>query len=259
MNDELPPMSVAIIGAGVSGMAAGLHLQRHGIPFTIFEKADEVGGTWRENRYPGLTIDVPSPIYTFSGERNPHWGRLLPDQAEILAYHRDVSHRSGLRERIRFGCEITAATWTGTQWELCSSDGARQRFRALICASGFLHHPRIPEIDGLETFAGEWVHSACWRDDIELAGRRVGVVGSGSTGIQLVAATAGVASHLTHFQRTPQWIFPVVNPRIPGALQDLLARRPELIEAMITGTEWFADSFLGGASARPNLRRRIVD
>jgi cation diffusion facilitator CzcD-associated flavoprotein CzcO len=252
-------MSVGIIGAGVSGMAAGLSMQRRGVPFTIFEKADEVGGTWRENRYPGLTIDVPSPIYTFSGQRNPRWGRLLPKQAEILAYHRDVSFRSGLRERIRFGCEITSATWTGTEWELRAADGACERVRALICATGFLHHPHIPEIDGLATFAGECVHSARWRDDIELAGRRVGVIGTGSTGIQLVAATAGVASHVTHFQRTPQWIFPVVNAGIPRPLQALLARRPGLLEAIIDGTELIADWLLGGASSRPNLRRRMIE
>src|SRR5947209_2028671 len=114
-------------------MAAGLCLARRGVAFTIFEKADEVGGTWRENRYPGLTIDVPSLIYTFSGQRNPRWHRLLPAQAEILDYHREVSVRSGLREHIRFGCEATAARWTGTHWELELADGSVERFRVLVC------------------------------------------------------------------------------------------------------------------------------
>src|SRR5947209_17582641 len=158
-------------------MAAGLCLDRRGVPFTIFEKAHEVGGTWRENRYPGLTIDVPSLIYTFAGQRNPRWQRLLPAQAEILDYHREVSFRTGLRERIRFGCEVVEARWTGADWELRLADGTVERFRVLVCATGFLHHPHIPDIAGLETFAGDCVHSARWPDGLEVAGRRVGVIG----------------------------------------------------------------------------------
>jgi cation diffusion facilitator CzcD-associated flavoprotein CzcO len=163
---DVPPTTVGIIGAGVSGMAAGLRMQRAGVPFTIFEKADEVGGTWRENRYPGLTIDVPSPIYTFAGERNPHWRRFMSAQQEILDYHRDVSHRTGLREQIRFGAEVVSADWTGTEWELRTASGETHRFRVLVCAQGFLHHPNWPAIEGLERFAGECVHSAQWRDEV---------------------------------------------------------------------------------------------
>jgi cation diffusion facilitator CzcD-associated flavoprotein CzcO len=252
-------LSVAIIGAGVSGLATGLRLERSGTPFTIFEKASEVGGTWRENRYPGLTIDVPSPIYTFSGHRNPHWRRLLPDAAEILAYHRDVSFRTGLRERIRFDCEIVAARWTGGEWELTTSDGDRQHFRVVVCATGFLHHPRLPDIDGLDSFAGTCVHSARWRDDIEVRGRRVGVIGNGSTGVQLVAALAGFASRLSHFQRTPQWIFPGPSVPIPPRARLLLARRPALLESIVMATEWFADWLLCGAATAPNRRRRVIE
>lgn len=259
MSVDLPEMSVGIVGAGVSGMAAGLCMQRRGFPFTIFEKADEVGGTWRENRYPGLTIDVPSPIYTFSGQRNPHWRRLLPDQAEILDYHRDVSVRTGLRSSIRFGSEVVSARWTGGDWEVGLSDGSSERFRVLVCATGFLHHPNIPEIEGLDSFAGDVVHSAQWRDGIELAGRRVGVIGNGSTGVQIVTALAGIASHIVHFQRTPQWIFPGPNFSIAPAVQRAFEHRPRVMEAIVTGTEWFADWLLGGAAARPCWRRRAVE
>jgi cation diffusion facilitator CzcD-associated flavoprotein CzcO len=252
-------MSVAIIGAGVSGMAAGLTLQRHEVPFTIFEKAAEVGGTWRENRYPGLTIDVPAPIYTFRGERNPDWHRLLPNAQEILDYHREVSHRSGLRERIRFNSEIVSATWQGTDWEVRTADGSQHRARVLICATGFLHHPRIPDIEGLDSFAGDRVHSARWSNDVGVAGRRVGVIGSGSTGVQIVSALAGVASQLTHFQRTPQWIFPAPDPAIHPRVRRLLARRPELSDSIADVLEAFADWFLGGASSRPNRRRHVIE
>src|SRR3954451_13942632 len=246
--------SVAVIGAGVSALAMGLRLQRAGVPFTIFEKGSDVGGTWRENRYPGLTIDVPSPLYTFAGHRHPGWRRWMPDQPEILDYHRDVATRTGLREHIRFETEVVAATWTGTEWEVETAAGDVEGFRVLVCATGFLHHPRIPDFEGLSDFAGELVHSARWRDDIVTAGRRVGVVGNGSTGVQLVSALGGVASHVTMFQRTPQWIFPLLNFDIPRFAGRLIAS-DKLVEAMVR----FADWFVGGASVRDDWRRRIID
>lgn len=234
-------------------------MQRAGVPFTIFEKGDEVGGTWRENRYPGLTIDVPSPLYTFAGERNPEWRRWMPGWREILDYHRDVSHRTGLREHIHFGAEVVAATWSGSDWELRTAAGDRHRFRVLVCASGFLHHPRIPPIEGLATFAGETVHSARWREEIVVRGARVGIVGSGSTGVQLVSALAGVASRTTLFQRTAQAIFPTPNFTIPPAARRLLARRPGITEATVGGLERLADWLLGGAAMRDGARRRSVE
>jgi cation diffusion facilitator CzcD-associated flavoprotein CzcO len=240
-------------------MAAGLCLQRHGVPFTIFEQADEVGGTWWENRYPGLTIDVPSPIYTFSAQRNPSWRRFLPDQAEILAYHRDVSARTGLRERIRFGSKVVSARWTGVDWEVGLMGRASERFRVLVCATGFLHHPRIPDIAGLGSFAGDCVHSARWRDDLEIVGRRVGVIGNGSSGVQLVTALAGVASRVVHFQRTPQWVFPETDFTIPVLVRRLFERRPASIEAVASGIEWLADWLLHGAAIRPSARRRFLE
>jgi len=258
--DATPPqVSVGIVGAGVSGMAAGLCLERHGVPFTIFEMADEVGGTWWKNRYPGLTIDVPSPIYTFSGQRNPHWRRFLPDQAEILAYHQAVSIQTGLRERIRFRSEVTSARWTGVDWEVDLAGGGLERFRVLVCATGFLHHPRIPDIEGLDSFGGDCVHSARWHDDLEVGGRRVGVIGNGSSGVQLVTVLAGVASRVVHFQRTPQWIFPGPNFTVPAWVRRLLERRPGLMEGIASCIERLADWLLQGAATRPSARRRVLE
>src|SRR3954452_2023687 len=245
--------SVAVVGAGVSGLAMGLRLQRAGLPFTIFEKGSEGGGTWRENRYPGLTIDVPSPLYTFRGHRHPGWRRWMPGWREILDYHRDVATRTGLREHIRFDTEVVAATWTGSEWEVETASGEVERFRVMVCATGFLHHPRIPDFEGLGDFAGELVHSARWRDEIVTAGRRVGVVGNGSTGVQLVSALGGVASHVTMFQRTPQWIFPLANFDLPPMIRKLGAS-----QRLVDGLLWFADWFVGGASLKDDWRRRAV-
>src|SRR3954463_6829847 len=229
--------TVAVIGAGVSGLAMGLRLRRAGYDFTIFEKASEVGGTWRDNRYPGLTIDVPSPLYTFAGHRHPGWRRWMPDQLETPHYHRAVATRTGLREHIRFDTEVVAATWTGDEWEVETAGGDSERFRVLVCATGFLHHPRIPALEGLESFAGDLVHSARWRDEIVTAGRRVGVVGNGSTGVQLVGALGGVASQVTLIQRTPQWIFPLLNFDIPRWARRLAAS-DRLVEALVRFADW---------------------
>lgn len=252
------PATVGVIGAGISGLAMGLRLQEAGIPFAIFEKASEVGGTWRDNRYPGLTIDVPAPLYTFTGHRHPGWRRWMPGWEEILEYHRDVATRTGLRRHIRFGSEVVSATWTGDGWNVETAAGDSERFRVLVCASGFLHHPRIPDFEGLEEFRGELVHSARWREEIVTAGRRVGVVGCGSTGVQLVTALGGVASHLTMFQRTPQWIFPLPDFPIPGVARRALAAAPRTSDYVVEGLVRFADWFVGGASVKQDWRRRVV-
>jgi cation diffusion facilitator CzcD-associated flavoprotein CzcO len=252
-------LTVAVIGAGVSGLAMAMRLQDAGVPYTVFEKAGEVGGTWRDNRYPGLTIDVPSPLYTFSAHRHPGWRRWMPGGQEILDYHRDVSVRSGVRPHIRFDAEVTELTWLGDRWELATRDGHRETFDVVVCASGFLHHPRWPDIPGLDAFAGDVAHSARWDDAIAVRGRRVGVIGTGSTGVQLVSALGGVASHLTHFQRTPQWIFPGPNFTIPGAVRAALARHPQVLDPVVEAIERFADHVVGGAATRPGLRRRVFD
>lgn len=252
-------VSVGIIGAGVSGMAMGLRLQRSGVRFTIFEKAGEVGGTWRDNRYPGLTIDVPSPLYSFRDHRHPDWRRWMPDGHEIFEYHRDVATRAGLRKHIRFDAEVTAARWTGERWEVRTAVGGTHEFRVLVCASGFLHHPNRPDIEGLDSFAGDLVHSAQWRDEIVTEGRRVGVIGTGSTGVQLVGELAGKASHLTHFQRTPQWVFPAINFPMSLAARRALARRPQRIDALAEGMERLADWLVGGTTSHAGRRRRFLN
>jgi cation diffusion facilitator CzcD-associated flavoprotein CzcO len=250
--------NVAIVGAGVSGLAMAIKLKAAGIPFTIFEKADDVGGTWRENTYPGLVCDVPAAVYTYSFERNPNWPRWLATGAEIQQYVAGVCEQHGLREHIRFATEIVEARWVDDRWQLRTADGGEHRFDALVHATGFLHRPRYPEIPGLETFAGAAFHSARWDHGVEVEGKRVGVIGTGSTGVQLVTALAGKAARVTMFQRTAQWIFPMGNPRVFEPMRRSLARWPRLSEAWVRIlVRAIGDWFLGPAAMRPGWQRRV--
>ena len=202
-------LTCIVIGAGMSGILAAIRLRERGDDVVVLEKGSTVGGTWRENRYAGLTCDVPAHAYTYSFAPNPEWSRYFAAGHEIQRYFEDVVDRHGIRDAIRFGAEVVEAAWRDSRWHVEVGDGSRYEADVLIAATGVLHHPRHPDISGLETFAGEAFHSARWPDGIDMAGKRIGVIGNGSTGVQIVSALAGVASHVYHFQRSPQWIMPV--------------------------------------------------
>ena len=207
-RDEL---ETCIIGAGMSGLLMGIRLQKAGLRFRIFEKAASVGGTWRENTYPGLTCDVPSFFYSYSFEPNPEWSHRFSPGPEIRSYFERVAEKYDLLKHISFGEEITDARYEEGGWTIETSGGERVRANVLVDATGPLHIKNYPEIPGLESFEGTSFHSADWDHDATLEGKRIGVVGNGSTGVQMMAPLSTVASHLTLFQRTPQWIFPVGN------------------------------------------------
>ncbi len=193
-------------------MLAGIKLREAGFnDVTLYEKADRVGGTWRDNTYPGLTCDVPSHHYTYTFERNPDWTRHLPPGPEIQAYFERTAERYGLSELTRFNTEVTSAVYENGRWQLSLSDNTNTHADIVIAATGVLHHPRTPDIAGIDSFAGDLFHSAHWDHSIPLDGRRIGIVGNGSTGVQIISALAGRAERLVHFQRTPQWIMPVEN------------------------------------------------
>jgi cation diffusion facilitator CzcD-associated flavoprotein CzcO len=205
--------SIVIIGAGMSGLCMAAKLRQAGIDaFTIVEKADKLGGTWRDNTYPGLACDVPSRFYQFSFAPNPSWTHVFSPGAEIWAYFDAVADRFDLRRHIRFGTQVVGAQYEGGRWRVRTDDGGELLADFLISASGILHHPRHPDIDGLESFAGATFHSARWDHDVPTEGKRVAVIGTGSTGAQITCGLAGKASHLTLFQRTAQWVFPLPNP-----------------------------------------------
>jgi cation diffusion facilitator CzcD-associated flavoprotein CzcO len=222
-----------IIGAGMSGILSAIQLKEagHG-DFAIYEKADRLGGTWRENTYPGIACDVPSHLYSYSFAPNPEWSHRFSPGPEIQAYFEEVARRYGVDERIRFGEEVTRCAFEDGRWRIETADGSTDESDFVIAATGVLHHPSIPDIEGLDAFEGAVFHSARWNHDVALAGRRVGVVGTGSSAIQIVSALVDRVAELTLFQRTAQWIAPVQNPVYSEEEKEEFRKRPEAMEAI---------------------------
>ncbi|MGE0215861.1 flavin-containing monooxygenase [Mycolicibacterium sp.] len=212
---------VLVIGCGESGLLAGIKLQQAGVPYTIIEKQSGVGGTWLANRYPGCRVDIASQYYTYSFEPTDHWAHHYATQPEILRYLDDVATRYRITEHVRFDTEVAGAAWdeASATWtvRVRGSDGAEETLRArgLICAVGQFSNPVIPDIKGANTFGGPRMHTAAWDDGVELAGKRVAVIGAGASGFQLVPAIAGIADRVDVYQRTPQWMAPNVNYHAP--------------------------------------------
>ena len=224
-------LRIAVIGAGAGGIAAAIRLRERGVSdVVIFEKAGEPGGTWRDNTYPGITCDVPSHLYRFSFAPNPDWSHKYSPGPEIQAYMRKVAADYGVEARIRFNSEVLSATWRGGGWEIVTTQGPQGRFDAVITAVGILHHPSLPDIEGLDDFAGAAFHTARWDHSVPLEGRRIGVIGTGSTAIQIVPAIVDRAEKVSLFQRTAQWILP--EPNLPIAEEKRAAYRadPALLE-----------------------------
>lgn len=236
------PLRYAIIGAGMSGiMAAAKLLKRGDSDFVVFEKGAEIGGTWRDNRYPGLTCDTPSHTYSYSFALNPQWSAYYATGPEIHAYFKRVADESGVMPHVQFNNEVRACVFDDAtaKWHLTLSDGSTYDADIVIAASGVLHNPKVPELPGLESFAGKAFHSARWDDDALLDGARVGVIGCGSTGIQLVNALSSRAARLVHFQRSPQWIMPVVQFEYTAEQRAAFAANPQLIEDIRTNAEYW--------------------
>lgn len=233
-------------------------LQDAGIDsFTIFEKADEVGGTWRDNTYPGLTCDVPSRYYSYSFRPNPHWSHLLPPGPEIQAYFRQVADERGIRPHIRFGANVTSARYDDGRWRLTTAEG-EETFDVLVTATGVLRVPRYPEISGRETFAGPAFHSARWDHSVSLSDKRIGLIGTGSTGVQITAELGGKVRGLTVFQRTAQWIYPMPNLRYSPLTRAALSRWPRLNALGYWFWGLIFRRIFGRAPIRPGFERRLV-
>jgi cation diffusion facilitator CzcD-associated flavoprotein CzcO len=219
---------VAIIGAGMSGICTAAKLRAVGIDdIVIYEKADQVGGTWRANTYPGLNCDVPSRYYSYTFAPNPNWTRWFSPGAEIHAYLQRVTRELDLARHIRFGTEVAEAQWTAeSTWRVRTTAGDEDTFDFIVSAAGVLHHPRVAEIEGMASFTGAMFHSARWDHAVPLDGRRVAVIGAGSTAVQITIALAPRCAAYTLFARTPQWVFPMPNPRYSRLIRKLLATFP---------------------------------
>ncbi len=232
---------VVVIGSGFSGICMGIKLKQSGrSDFVILEKSDDLGGTWRDNTYPGCACDVPSHLYSFSFEQNPRWSRMFSSQPEIWDYLRRCVTRYDLGPHLRFGAEVSAAAFDEDtdSWQVEINGGERIDCRVLVAGVGALHHPNVPSLPGLATFAGSTFHSAHWRHDHDLRGERVAVIGTGASSIQFVPQIAPEVEHLVVYQRSAAWVTPKPNPRIDEQRQRRFARRPAMQRAVRDGLFW---------------------
>ncbi|WP_420799166.1 flavin-containing monooxygenase [Mycobacterium neumannii] len=204
-----PSLSVGIIGAGPGGLALGIFLRKAGFrDFTIFDREGGVGGTWRINTYPGLACDVKSHLYSYSFDLNPDWSRLWSGQKEILEYFERCALRYELTPHLRLNTEIISARWAGDRWQLTSASGERFDFDVVVSAVGLFTRPVMPDLVEEEPFTGTLMHTARWDHDVDLSGKRVAVLGTGSTAAQLVPEVATVAERVYSVQRSPTWVLP---------------------------------------------------
>ncbi|MFI9152816.1 flavin-containing monooxygenase [Streptomyces sp. NPDC053367] len=214
---------VAVVGTGFGGLGAAVRLRREGITdFVVLERASSVGGTWRDNSYPGCACDVPSHLYSFSFAPNPDWPRTFSGQQHIRAYLERVADTFGLRPHIRFDSEVKVMTWDTEKllWRIETSRGTLTA-DVVVSATGPLSDPKVPDIPGLDTFPGKVFHSARWDHDYDLTGKRVAMVGTGASAIQIVPAIQKKVANLTLFQRTPPWVMPRMDRAISGAEHSL--------------------------------------
>ncbi|MUL83761.1 MULTISPECIES: NAD(P)/FAD-dependent oxidoreductase [unclassified Mycolicibacterium] len=252
---------VVIIGAGMAGIATAHTLKQSGFTnFTILEKGSDVGGVWHWNRYPELTCDVPSQIYQFSFAPKPDWSHIWASGEEIQRYHRDVVGEFGLDAHLRLGTEVVEARYdaTTTSWTLTAGDGETLTADFVICATGVLHHPFVPDIPGMDTFGGRIVHTARWDPELVTADRRIAVIGTGSTGVQVVSALQPQARTLIHFARSPQWIlWAPMSLRQSSVVAKALRRWPGWHDFLYRRLQW-ASGILADVVTAPSWRRRLV-
>lgn len=253
-------LRIVVLGAGVSGILAAIRLREAGFEdVTIYEKGESVGGTWRENTYPGIACDVPSHMYRYSFAPNPEWSHVYSGGEEIRAYVEGVARRYDLLPSIRFGREITRMEFSSGRWHLTVGTGEQDHADVVIAATGVLHHPNIPAFEGSESFSGALFHSARWDHSVALDGRRVGIIGNGSSGVQIVGALADRVAHLTLFQRTAQWIMPQENPAYSEEEKENFRRHPEAMEAIYEKTSRrFIENFANVVAVRDAPQIKMI-
>lgn len=255
-------LRVAIIGAGFGGLGAAIRLTKDGVTsIAVLERADDLGGTWRDNSYPGCACDVPSHLYSYSFALNPNWSRSYSPQAEIWEYLRRVAGEFKVAERIRYGVDVTAAAWNDAdrRWDISTSRGPLTA-DVLVSATGPLCEPAIPKLPGLESFAGTAFHSARWQHDHDLTGRRVAVVGTGASAAQFVPEIVKRVESLDLYQRTPPWILPRGDRALGERARRLYGSVPGLQRAARTGIYAMREAFFYNfrAAKRGRLAEKVA-
>jgi cation diffusion facilitator CzcD-associated flavoprotein CzcO len=279
-HDDRQHYGIAIAGAGFAGLGMAIALEEAGYDdFVVLERADDLGGTWRDNTYPGCACDIPSVLYSWSEDQNPDWSRAFSPQQEIWDYMREVVERKGIASHLRFGAEVQSMRWVSERgcWEGETSIGPMSADIA-ISAVGALADPAIPALPGLEQFKGRVFHSARWDHDHDLGGREVAVVGTGASAIQFVPEIQPQVGRLHLFQRTPPWVLPRANPEIPEGVRRRFERYPRLLRTARTAVFSLFESFhvmfshphlarlvelhakrhIASQVADPELRRRVT-
>ena len=239
MTSEL--FDAVIVGAGFGGIGAAIQLKRMGYEnFVILDREDDLGGTWHVNHYPGLAVDVPTTTYSYFFEPNPNWSRLFSAGAEIKQYADDVADKYDVRRHMRFNTTVEGARWDedANVWRVAVAGGETLSTRYLITATGFLSQPKTPDIPGVTNFEGKVIHTADWDDDYDPTGRRVAIIGTGATAVQLIPELAKKADELTVYQRTPIWVVPKLDVRFGERSQRLFTRIPLTQRAI----RWLTDS-----------------
>ncbi|MFN2581352.1 MAG: flavin-containing monooxygenase [Candidatus Dormibacteria bacterium] len=246
---------VLVIGTGFSGLGMAIRLLQSGrSDFLVLERAGDVGGTWRDNTYPGCMCDVPSLLYSFSFAPNPDWTCTYPRQAEIWSYLRDCARRFGVTPHIRLNTAMTAARWdaNASRWRVNTTRGAYES-RFLVIGTGGLSEPRMPDVAGLDTFDGALFHSARWRHDHDLTGERVVAVGTGASAIQFIPEIQPRVAQLTVLQRTPAWVLPHPNRTLPVWERRLMRALPVTERARRFGVYLSREMLVPGLIHDPKL------
>jgi cation diffusion facilitator CzcD-associated flavoprotein CzcO len=276
MSHELPlpaHVRVAVVGSGFAGLGAAIRLRQEGHEdFVVLERADDLGGTWRDNTYPGCACDVQSHLYSYSFAPNPDWSRAFSGAREIHAYLQRVATEHGVRPHLRYGAELLAAEWddAAQHWRLTTARGSLTA-DILIAGTGPLSDPLVPDLPGLASFGGAAFHSARWDHSRDLTGRHVAVVGTGASAIQFVPVVAEQAGHLTVFQRTPPWLLPRMDRAIKEVAKAKYRADPRRQRRVRAAIYWFRElnllAFTGGGRmsrlaermARRHLAKQVAD
>jgi cation diffusion facilitator CzcD-associated flavoprotein CzcO len=247
---------IAIAGAGFAGIGMGIALKKAGYhDFVILEKDGDLGGTWRDNTYPGCACDVPAPLYSYSFELNPSWTRLFAPQQEIWDYLRGCARKYGVDEHIRYGSPVERMDWDdeARRWRIAAGPDDGYQARAVVSAGGALHVPSYPDIPGAARFAGPAFHSSRWDHSADLTGRRVAVIGTGASAIQFVPEIAERTAGLTVFQRTPPWVHPRPEVEFPARLRGTFAAAPVTARVLRDAIYWMLETRALGFAVHPKL------